>query len=123
MNSFIALGEIHTREDVQKFKRLNLGEVGQCLNINANSCQVHVSPLVLTVEEANVAQKSTLLVALMSIAGAVIICLFAPTHMPILFTLSIVLFVYASYPIFGLWWARFVTLGRKYYKEYGPLSI
>lgn len=37
--------------------------------------------------------------------------------------LAIVLFVYAVYPAFCLWWAWFDTLGRRYYREYGPLSI
>jgi len=119
-----ALGEIRTEDDVQKFRRENLGEVGQYLNSHRN--MLPISRLILPVvtsEEAKVARTSALLVALFALAGGTITFLFAPARAPIMLILAIALFIYAVYPAFSLWWAWFDTLGRMYYREYGPLSI
>ncbi|KIM81492.1 hypothetical protein PILCRDRAFT_8563 [Piloderma croceum F 1598] len=105
MQEAAPLGEIRTGEDVQKFRRENLGEV------------------VVTSEEAKVARISALQVALFALSGATITFLFAPARTPIMFILAVALFIYVVYPACSLWWAWFDTLGRRYYREYGPLSI
>jgi hypothetical protein len=107
---------------MQKFRRENLGEVGQFLDSNVNFIARLNFSSVVTTEDAKAARKSAVLVALFSIVGAGITYLFAPTRTFILAALFAALFAYASYPVICLWWTWFDTLGRKYYREYGPLS-
>src|ERR1700735_2746746 len=108
----LALGEIRTKEYVQKFRQDNLGEIGQYFSSSVGTHpSSHPQPVMMT-EEAKSARRSAFLVVLFSIVGAAITCVFTPMQTFILATLSIALFVYAVYPVFGLCLVRFDTLAR-----------
>lgn len=123
-NSTLALGEIRTEEDVERFRQAVLGEVGQYIFSILDLNLIHnFFPSVVTAEEAKSARKSALLVALFSITGAALTSLFAPARPPTLLAPYIALFVYTLYPVYGLWKISFDILKQRYHTEYGPLSI